>query len=104
MYAREGLRNINKLFDEELSKNTIMICDNQDHVSSSENAVESIVENLSDNEEAMSVTAALDLVRAKFKKRSMIGLASLIVVPLLLLIIMSIIMCFIEIDINTKLI
>ena len=45
-----------------------------------------------------------DVVEAKFKKRSMIGLASLIVVPLLLLIIMSIIMCFIEIDINTKLV
>lgn len=104
IYARNGLRRINKLFDEELAKNTIMICDDQDHVASKETTVESMVESISDNEEAMSVAAALDSVRAKFKKRSMIGLALLIIVPLLMLIVMSIIMCFIEVAVNTKLV
>lgn len=104
LYAREGLRGINKLFDEELAKNTIMICDDQDHVKAQASAVESVVESLSDQNQAITISKAIDIVCEKYKKKSRYGLAALIIGPTLMLIIMSIIFAFVEVSINTKLV
>lgn len=104
LYAREGLRGINKLFDDELAKNTIMISDAHDHIVAESSTVETVVENLTDNEEAMSFSSAIDTMRIKYQKRSRYGLIGLAVGPLAMLIVMSIIAAFIPTDINTKLI
>lgn len=104
LYARDGLRGINRLFDEELAKNTIMICDDQDHIQAESSSVETVVESLSDQDEAVTMSKAIDVVRAKYKKRSRIGLLALVIAPTLLLVVMSIYSAFIDVDINTKLI
>lgn len=104
IYARNGLRGINRLFDEELSKNTIMVCEEQDHLKAKASTVETVVESLSDQEEALTMTDAIDAIRKKYKKKSRYGLIVLATAPTLLLIIMSIYMCFVDVDINTKLI
>ncbi len=104
LYARDGLRGINKLFDEELAKNTIMISDAHDHIVAETNTVETVVENLTDNDEAMTFSSAIDSMRIKYKRRSRYGLWALAIGPTSMLIIMSIVAAFIETDINTKLI
>ncbi len=104
LYARDGLRGINRLFDEELAKNTIMICDDQDHIQAETSSVETVVESISEQEEALTMSKAIDAVRAKYKKRSRIGLIVLAAAPTLLLVIMSIFAAFVYVDINTKLI
>lgn len=104
IYARNGLRGINRLFDEELSKNTIMVCEEQDHLKAKASTVETVVESLSDQEEALTMTDAIDAIRKKYKKKSRYGLIVLAAAPTLLLIVMSIYMNFVDVDINTKLI
>ena len=104
IYARNGLKGINKLFDQELSANTIMICDANDHVAEEADTLQKVVENLSNNQEAVKLSATLDFVCKKYKKHSRIGLICLAVVPQLFLVIMSIIAANIYVDINTKLI
>lgn len=103
VFAREHLVSVNKLFDEELAKNTIMICDAEDHVKQQEDAVTNVVENLNNNNDAIKVVGALDLVRKIYKRKSLIGLLALMFIPTLFLIIMSIIASFIDVDVNTKL-
>lgn len=104
LYARESLRGINKLFDDELAKNTIMNCEPEDHIAAKANTVETVVETLSDNEEAMTVASAIDNMRVKYKKRSRYGLLVLAIGPTALLVTMSIVMLFIDVSINVKLI
>lgn len=104
LYARDALAGINKLFDEELEKNTIMICDAKDHVSSKSDAIDVVVDNISSAKDAKVVTGVLSEIKAIYKKRSKIGLIALAVFPTLLLVAFSIIFVFVDIDINTKLI
>ena len=81
-----------------------MICDDQDHIQAESSSVETVVESLSDQDEAVTMSKAIDVVRAKYKKRSRIGLLALVIAPTLLLVVMSIYSAFIDVDINTKLI
>lgn len=104
LYARDSLRGVNKLFDEELSKNTIMICEEQNHLKAEASSVETVVESLTDQKQALTMKDAIDAIRIKYKKRSRYGLVALAIAPTLLLVIMAIYMAFVNVDVNTKLI
>ncbi len=81
-----------------------MNCEPEDHIAAKANTVETVVETLSDNEEAMTVASAIDNMRVKYKKRSRYGLLVLAIGPTALLVAMSIVMLFIDVSINVKLI
>lgn len=104
LYARNGLAGINKLFDEELEKNTIMICDAKDHINQKKEALDIVVENISSKKDAQVMSDVLLEIKMRYKRRSNIGLIGLLALPTMLLIVMSIIFVFVEVAINTKLI